>query len=169
MRLALCKTSAVIMVCLKAFYSINCFSMGNDRKKEISEANRSMTISLPNTLDGETLATLSAQHLDRHVHRVAITRQYVDQHFRDKLGIPTAPCLDILLALHMAADEQMSVEGIANHIFHTVSITLRYLNLMISKELIEMEGQNLRLTSEGAQELSFIIGQAYGEFLQLID
>ncbi len=137
-------------------------------KTQKSEVNGGTAAVLPNALDGKMLATLSAQHLDRHIHRVAITRQYVDQHFRDKLKIPTAPCLDILLILHMSADKPMTVDSMANHIFHTVSITLRYLNLMVSKELIEMEGQNLRLAPKGAQELSSIIEQAYGEFLELI-
>jgi len=125
--------------------------------------------SLQTTLDDNTLEKLSAQHLDRYMHRVAMTRKYVDQHFRDNLGIPTAPCLDILLALQITADEPQSAEDIANHICETVPITRRYLNLMVSKGFVEMEAEDIRLTSKGAEDLSYIIGQVYGDYLQPIE
>ncbi len=125
--------------------------------------------SLKTTLDDNILEKLSAQHLDRYMHRVATTRKYVDQHFRDNLGIPTTPCLDILLALQIAAEEPQSAEDIANHICATVPITQRYLNLMASKGFVEMGAENIRLTSKGAEDLSYIIEQVYGDYLKQID
>lgn len=137
------------------------------RKQKQEPLNAS--VSLPKTFDNETVNRLTAQRLDRYMHRVSNTRQFVDMHFQEKLEIPTTPCLDILLALQIASDEPKNVKGIANHIRKPLSLTLRYLDLMSGKGLIDVDEKSVRLTSAGLNELTYIIEKVFAISFELVD
>ncbi|CAO1650592.1 hypothetical protein [Parasphingorhabdus sp. NYA22] len=111
---------------------------------------------------------LSKARLDRFVLIVARTRRQISQHFFDNLGIPAAPCLDILLALHAADGAPLNEENISDYIFSGTSVTRRYLELMVSKGLIEVDDGNVRLTASGDNELASVLSQFHTDFIERI-
>lgn len=111
---------------------------------------------------------LSKARLDRFVLIVARTRRQISQHFFDNLGIPAAPCLDILLALHAAEGAPLSEADISDYISSGISVTRRYLDLMVSKELIEMDDDSVRLTANGNSELAGVMSQFHSDFIEKI-
>lgn len=125
---------------------------------------------LEKNLDVQTLSRLSEQHVDRFVKLIAKTRRSVAEHFQDNLKIPADPCLDILLALQAFGDRSLTLETISEQIFRPVSLTDRYLNIMATEGLIDLDEQSesARLTVKGTQELSYIIGHSYAAYLTLV-
>ena len=103
------------------------------------------------------------------MHSVAKTRRQVAQHCHENLGIPAAPCLDILLVLQVSDGASLSLESIADHICNPASMTLRYLNLMVKKGLIEVDRENVQLTSNGANQLLNIMGQLHADYLEQVE
>jgi hypothetical protein len=110
------------------------------------------------------LTDLPAQQLNRFVRTVAHTRWQISKHFYDNLQIPAAPCLDILLALHATDGEPLDMESLSEYIFCGSTITLRYLNLMSGKGLLEVENDHVKLTPDGDRELSNIMSQFREDF-----
>jgi len=114
------------------------------------------------------LNDLSQKRLDRFVRIVAKTRRQISEHFFDNLRIPAAPCLDILLALHSADGASLSEKDIADYISCGPSVTLRFLDLMVSKELIERDDDKIRLTASGDKELAGVMKQFHTDFIEQI-
>ncbi len=110
------------------------------------------------------MTDLPAKQLNRFVRTVAHTRWQISKHFYDNLHIPAAPCLDILLALHATDGEPLDVDSLSEYIFCGSTITVRYLDLMAGKGLLEVENGHVRLTPNGDRELSNIMSQFHEDF-----
>ncbi len=95
---------------------------------------------------------------------MARTRWQISKHFFDNLHIPAAPCLDILLALQATDGAPLDVESLSEYIFCSSTITVRYLNLMVGKGLVEVDDGDVRLTPDGDRELSNILSQFHKDF-----
>ncbi len=118
------------------------------------------------TSDFKAETKFSAQRLSGYLLSVSKTRQRLDQHFREVLGIPTAPCLDILLALRID-NGPMNPTAIATRVGIADTIIGRYLKVMNSKGLIELDTANIRLTPQGEAEISYFIEQIFAESFEL--
>tara|TARA_R110000787_G_scaffold3020_8_gene12115 strand:- start:138251 stop:138589 length:339 start_codon:yes stop_codon:yes gene_type:complete len=110
------------------------------------------------------LTDLPEKQLNRFIRNVARTRWQISKHFFDNLHIPAAPCLDILFALQATDGAQLDVESLSGYIFCSSTITVRYLNLMAGKGLVEVDDGDVTLTPEGDRELSNILSQFYDDF-----
>ena len=106
------------------------------------------------------------QQLDRFVRTVAHTRRQISWHFFDTLKLPAAPCLDILFALYASGDTPMDMDSLSEYISSSGSITVRYLNLMAGKGLVEVNDGSATITSDGNRELLNIMAQYREDFNQ---
>ncbi|VWX61680.1 hypothetical protein [Sphingorhabdus sp. 109] len=111
------------------------------------------------------MTDLSKKRLDRFVRIVAKTRRQISEHFFENLRIPAAPCLDILLALHTADSAALSENEISDYISCGPSVTQRFLDLMVSKGLVEKDDDKVRLTASGQDELSGVMEQFHADFI----
>lgn len=68
------------------------------------------------------------------------------------------------MALHAEDGDPMDVTSLSEYIFSSPAITIRYLNLMVGKDLLEVEGDKVRLTPNGEQELLNIMSQYHKDF-----
>ncbi len=112
------------------------------------------------------MTDLATQQLDRFVRTVAHTRRQISRHFFDNLKLPAAPCLDILFALYASGGTPMDMDSLSEYISSSSSITVRYLNLMAGKGLVEVNDGSARITPEGNRELLNIIAQYREDFNQ---
>ena len=112
------------------------------------------------------MTDLAANQLDRFVRTVAHTRRQISKHFFDSLHLPAAPCLDILFALHVSDGVPLDMDSLSEYISSSSSITVRYLNLMGGKGLVEVDDGNVRITPDGTRELLNILSQYREDFDQ---
>jgi hypothetical protein len=73
-----------------------------------------------------------------------------------------------LLALHAADGGPLNEEEISEYICSGTSVTHRYLDLMASKSLIEIDDGNVRMTASGDEELAGVMSQFHSDFIEQI-
>lgn len=108
--------------------------------------------SYTNELNEHSIDQLSEHDIDLFCARLLSARHDVDRLFRDRFGLTAFPSLEILLMVR-GARVKVGVEDLSESFGFSPELVSRHIDLLISKRLLERDGDRVRPSSMGEDVL----------------
>ena len=121
-------------------------------------------------LSKDSIDQIKASEVKAFFSRLLSARQDVDRLFSGRFGLSAYPYFEVLLTVRVA-DHKLSAFEIAENINISQALTIRYIEVLITKGLIERAGANstFRLSGIGDGVLNDILRNHLTNAFQLVD
>lgn len=124
--------------------------------------------SYTNQLNEHSIDQLSNQDIDLFCSRLLSARQDVDRLFRNRFGLTAFPYLEILLMVRDTR-AKVSVEDLSESFDFSPRLVSRHIDLLVSKQLLEVEGDDFRPSATGEEVLIEFVRKSLAYAFKPID